>query len=166
MFARSISPIYLGFFEVFRPKNPDLRLNSHFSNRRKIARNSIPDLSPSPQLVTSHSNNNDVFLCGMSTIHLSKRTYVSSHFFPVCFNTPGGLIKISFIVAVYNVRFFWVQKWPLFSPFVFDFIFELHCTSVESYPRIYVKTSIYFFRVIRRLRTYHVRGTGTRYLYE
>ena len=37
--------------------------------------------------------------------------------------------------------FFRLKKWTLFAPSVSDFIFELPCTSVESYARLYVKTS-------------------------
>ena len=47
--------------------------------------------------------------------------------------------------AVYCARFFEVQRWTLFAPSVCDFIFEFPCTSVESYARLRVKTSISLF---------------------
>ena len=59
--------------------------------------------------------------------------------------------------------FFPVQKRTLYAPPVCDFIFELPCTSVESYVRLHVKTSISFFFVRCGDHTYHV--LGTRYLY-
>ena len=40
---------------------------------------------------------------------------------------------------------FEVQKWTLFAPSVCNFIFELPCTSAESYARLQVKTSISLF---------------------
>ena len=47
--------------------------------------------------------------------------------------------------AVYYARFFEVQKWTPFAPSFWDFIFELACTSVEAYARLYVKTSTSLF---------------------
>ena len=35
-----------------------------------------------------------------------------------------------------------VQKWTLFAPPVCNLSFELPCTTVESYERLYVKTSV------------------------
>ena len=43
-----------------------------------------------------------------------------------------------------------------FCPFVCDSIFELPCTSVESYARLYVKTSISLF-------SYYTETTRTTY---
>ena len=69
--------------------------------------------------------------------------------------------------AVYYARFFEVQKLPLFAPSVFFFIFELACTSVQSYARLYVaglyvKTSIPFFSYYTSTRhtTYQVPVPG------
>ena len=50
----------------------------------------------------------------------------------------------------FYAKHFCVETWTLFAPSVRNFIFELRCTSVESYARLYVKTSISFFRTIRR----------------
>ena len=47
--------------------------------------------------------------------------------------------------VVFYAKLSEVQKWTLFAPSVFYIIFELPCTSVESYGRLYVKTSISFF---------------------
>ena len=52
--------------------------------------------------------------------------------------------------VVFYAKLSEVQKWTLFAPSVFYIIFELPCTSVESYARLYVNTSIIFFRMIRR----------------
>ena len=53
-------------------------------------------------------------------------------------------------------KIFEVQKWTLFAPSVCDFNFELPCTSVESYARLYVKTSIL-------LLSYYTETTRTTY---
>ena len=53
-------------------------------------------------------------------------------------------------------KIFEVQKWTLFAPSVCDFNFELPCTSVESYARLYVKISILFF-------SYYAETTRTTY---
>ena len=44
-----------------------------------------------------------------------------------------------------------------FAPCVCDFIFEFPCTSVENYGRFEVKTSISFFRMIRRPHVPRIR---------
>ena len=75
------------------------------------------------------------------------------------------IVLIGTCRAVYAL-FFKVRKWALFAPSVCDFIFELPCTSEESYPRLYVKIRKHFtYFVLNGDHTYHVPGTGTRYLY-
>ena len=50
-----------------------------------------------------------------------------------------------------------------FAPSVCAFIFELPCTSVESYARLHVKTIISIFRIIRRPRVPRLYDTRYRY---
>ena len=63
----------------------------------------------------------------------------------------GGMLRFylqgtrSYTKAVYYPRFFKIQRWTLFAQSVCNFIFELPCTSVESYVRLHVKTSLLIF---------------------
>ena len=69
-----------------------------------------------------------------------------------CWMSMGGTNT-----AVYYARIFEVQKWTLFAPSVCDFIFELPCTSVESYSWLHViKNKHSDFFILYGDHTYHV----------
>ena len=83
--------------------------------------------------------------------------------------TPSRTFRVFFFFfqffPVYFATFFQVQKRTLFAPSVCGIIFELPRTSVESYARSHLKTSISIFRIIRRPRVPRTSKYDTRYRY-
>ena len=67
-------------------------------------------------------------------------------------------------VRPFIMQDFFSYKKGLFAPPVCDSVFELPCTSVASYARLYVKTIISLFSYYTE--TTHVPRTGTRYRYQ
>ena len=53
---------------------------------------------------------------------------------------PGTRVSSRFYANLFEA-----QKWTIFAPAGCDFNFELPCTSVTSYTRLYVKTVLLFF---------------------